>query len=122
MVNFRVNVQNIHFLVLYSALPCSPKSDMCKTCDAFNMSVNAEEDPEKKQALTAEWELHKSKAERAYHQLQEDTASCKASCDVDMLYTRTVAGARAFPRNQETDSSSWLRSNLVDCVTAWLIV
>ena len=85
VVNFRVNVQDIHFLVLYSALPCSPKSDTCKTCDAFNVSVNAGEDPEKKQALTAEWELHKCKAERAYHQLQEDTASCKASCDVDMI-------------------------------------
>ena len=38
-----------------------------------------------KQTMIAQWDLHKRKAERAFHQLREDTTSSKASPDLDTI-------------------------------------
>ena len=47
--------------------------------------MEAESDPEKKQQLNAEWELHKVKAARGYQMLQEDAALAKSRDDTEML-------------------------------------
>ena len=51
----------------------------------MNVKVTAEEDAVTKAQLVAEWELHKRKAERAYQQLKEDTASSVAREDTDLI-------------------------------------
>lgn len=62
-----------------------PKSDTCKTCDIFQVKVEAKEDPAVAARLNASWELHKRKAERAYSLPKEDTALAQADLDVDMI-------------------------------------
>ena len=63
----------------------SPKSDTCKTCDTFVVKVDSEEDATIKRRLSASWDLHKRKAERAYAVLKEDTALAQSDPKVDMI-------------------------------------
>lgn len=57
----------------------SPKTDTCKTCDAYKVKVDAERDEATLRQLHGEWELHHCKAERAYQQLKEDSAHAKSN-------------------------------------------
>ena len=51
----------------------------------MNVKVTAEEDVTTKAQMIAEWELRKMKAERAYQQPKEDTASSVAHEDTDLI-------------------------------------
>ena len=62
-----------------------PRTDTCKTCDTFRVQIEAEEDPHKKTLMQGEWDLHKRRAERAYHQLREDTALSQSDSNVELL-------------------------------------
>ena len=70
---------------LTAFLPPSPKSDTCKTCDSMKTKLESEKDPDTIRCLQGQWDLHKLKAERAYHQLREDTAQCQGSPDMDVI-------------------------------------
>lgn len=50
-----------------------PRSDTCQVCDSFSIQAAAENDPGKRAQLQSDWDLHKTKAQHAYHQLAEDT-------------------------------------------------
>ena len=49
-----------------------PKNDTRKTCDSMNIEVKTSDEIQRR--LKSELVLHQQKAERTYHQLQEDTA------------------------------------------------
>ena len=63
----------------------SPKSDTCKTCDTFVVKVDSKEDAAIKRRLSASWDLHKCKAERAYAVLKGNTALAQSDPKVDMI-------------------------------------
>ena len=53
----------------------TPKTDTCKTCDSYKVSVEAiANDNCELMQVQGEWDLHKAKAERAYQSLKEDIA------------------------------------------------
>ena len=54
-------------------------------CDSFNSQTTAESDAGKKSQLQCEWDLHKIKAQHAYHQLKEDSMYAKSNQDVVLL-------------------------------------
>ena len=70
---------------LTAFFPPSPKSDTCKTCDSMKTKLESEKDPDTIRCLQGQWDLHKRKAGRAYHQLREDTAQCQGSLDMDVI-------------------------------------
>lgn len=47
--------------------------------------LDSETNPETIRCIQGEWDLHKRKAERAYHELREDTAKCQSDLAVDAL-------------------------------------
>ena len=63
-----------------------PKSDTCKEFDSYKVQTDAEQDEATLTQLKGEWELHLFKAERAHHQLKEDTGLSKSDPNV-MLVT-----------------------------------
>ena len=66
---------SLTFILYYHSLPFySPKTDTCKTCDAYKIQTDAEKDEAALVQLHGKWELHLRKAERAYQQLKEDSA------------------------------------------------
>ena len=79
----------VQYLMLHTLQPCHVNlhrpSNICKTCDSLNVRIAAEEDPAAKQQLQLERQLHHCKAEKAYHQLKEDTALCCSSPEIDMI-------------------------------------
>ena len=62
-----------------------PRTDTYKVCDEMTVKVDAESDSTTKQKLNGEWDLHKTRAKRAYQQIKEDTALPKSSSDVDTI-------------------------------------
>ena len=62
----------------------SPKTDTCKTCDSLQTRIAAATTGEKT-SLEGELMLHQCRAERAYQQLKEDAAMCKAKDSVVMV-------------------------------------
>lgn len=62
-----------------------PKSDTCKTCDTLSVRISAASEESEKSLLESELHLHHCKAERAYHQLREDSALCRTSASIDMF-------------------------------------
>ena len=62
-----------------------PRSDTCKVCDTFKVQTTAEEDEAKRKQLLCEWDLHKTRAQNAYHRLKEDTMYAKFNPDVVLL-------------------------------------
>ena len=65
--------------------PSRPKTDTCKTCDAMKARLDSESDTDAVRTLKGQWELHKHKAERAYHQLREDTAQSQGDPNLDVI-------------------------------------
>ena len=61
-----------------------PRSDTCKVCDTFKVQTTAEEDEAKRKQLLCEWDLHKPRAQNAYHRLK-DTMYAKSNPDVVLL-------------------------------------
>ena len=62
-----------------------PKSDTCKTCDSMKVRIKAEASDEVQRRLQSELLLHQRKAERTYHQLQEDTALSQSDPDTQTI-------------------------------------
>ena len=107
----------------------SPKSDTCKTCDTFVVKVDSEEDAAIKRRLSASWDLHKRKAERAYAVLKEDTALAQSDPKVDMitfdlqqsLPTPRISTGIVFLQKAIVDIQSWntlllIRAGFYACV------
>ena len=64
----------------------TPKTDTCKTCDLYKVRVEvvANDEHELMQTL-GEWDLHETKAERAYQSLREDIALTQSNTKWDLL-------------------------------------
>lgn len=56
-----------------------------QVCDSFRLKLNAEQDEQAKSQLQGEWNLHKARAQNAYHQLKEDTLYVKSNPKVLLL-------------------------------------
>ena len=85
--NSELPLFSVSFITSYLTIH-RPKSDTCKSCDSFKTKIASEDNPTLKNQYTAEWELHKRKAERVYQQLRKDAAASKASPTtgvIDML-------------------------------------
>ena len=70
-----------HALLTITFNVSRPKSDTCKTCDSLKVRLEAETSPEVQRQLQSELLLHQRKAERTYHQLQEDSALSQSDSD-----------------------------------------
>lgn len=77
------NTHSLHYFSL--TYTHRPKSDTCRVCDSYKVQTEAESDDSEKAILMGEWDLHKAKAERAYQQLQEDTALSRSRSDLELL-------------------------------------
>lgn len=62
-----------------------PRSDTCRVCDSFKVKVDAAQNEQAKLQLQGEWDLHKARAQNAYHQLKEDTLYAKSNPQVLLL-------------------------------------
>ena len=62
----------------------TPRTDTCKTCDQYKIRIEAASDQELME-LQGEWDLHKTKAERAYQSLREDVALSQSNRNHDLL-------------------------------------
>lgn len=51
----------------------------------MKMKLESENDPDTVRQLQGQWDVHKRKAERAYHQLREDTAKSQSDPNMDMV-------------------------------------
>ena len=63
-----------------------PRSDTCQVCDSFEVKLDAAQGKQAKTQLQGEWDLHKARAQNAYHhQLKEDTLYAKSNPHVLLL-------------------------------------
>lgn len=62
----------------------TPRTDTCKTCDSYKVHIEAVDVSERMQ-VQGEWDLHKTKAERGYQALREDTALSQSDSNYDLL-------------------------------------